>query len=564
MLLNLHVKNLALVEEAEIEFGKGLNILTGETGAGKSIILGAVNLALGGKAAADMIGRYSDSAFVELTFLVESQERIDKLKEMDIFPEDGIITVSRRILPGRSVIKVNGETVTASLVKNITQLLIDIHGQHDHQSLLYKTKHLEILDKYAREDMGTLKEELAAAYSVYVEAGKKLEEFTISEEERNRNVSFISFEIEEIENAALKTGEDIEVEAEYRRIINSKKITDELAGVMRLVGSSDMNENASDYIGKANSMLGSVTEYDDRLLPIAEQLVDIENLLSDFNHDLTAYADSLDFDDETFIQTEKRLDEINNLKSKYGGTIEGVNEYLENARAKLEFYTDYETNLDNARARLEAAQSKVQKLCRRISEVRQKAAVKLEKQIVPALCDLNFEQVQFKVSVTDAAAPGRNGADEVEFLISVNPGEEVRPLAKIASGGELSRIMLGIKSVLAGRDEIDTLIFDEIDTGISGRTAQRVSEKMAVIAAAHQVICITHLPQIASMADVHFMIEKKITNGYTRTDIIRLSHDEMIDEIARMLGGMEITDIVRENAVQMKNMADTKKSDGRL
>lgn len=558
MLTNLHVKNLALIEETEIEFGRGLNVLTGETGAGKSILLGSVNLALGAKANSDVIGRYGDSAFVELSFHIEDSEKIARLEEMDIYPEDGCITISRRILPGKSVIKVNGETITASNVRNITELLIDIHGQHDHQSLLYKKHHLEILDKFAKDELSELKAELKKKFSEYTDLRKQLEQFTLSDDERNREKDFLNFEIKEIEKANLKIGEDEDIEALYRKITNSRNIMNELDTVSHLL-SSDGEYNASDMVGRAYNALNSVIQYDEGLNPLLEQLALLDSQLNDFNYDLKNYIQSMEFDEFTYVETENRLNTINGLKSKYGGTIDKILQYVEDSKRKLEFYEDYEANLENTKEKLSKAFENVQKLCKEISEIRRNAAVNLSEEIRKALEDLNFEQVQFEIEVRTLDTPTGNGCDEAEFMISVNPGEAPRPLAKIASGGELSRIMLGIKSVLAGKDEIESLIFDEIDTGISGRTAQKVSEKMSGISRNHQVICITHLPQIAAMADTHFLIHKEIENGFTQTGIDKLDNVSMIDELARMLGGTEITDIVRQNAIQMKELADKSK-----
>lgn len=555
MLLNLHVKNLALVEEAEIEFGSGLNILTGETGAGKSIILGAVNLALGAKADSESIGRFADSAVAELTFSVDGEDKIKALNNMDIYPEDGIITVTRRIMPGRSVIKVNGETVTAALVKKITGLLIDIHGQHDHQSLLYKSKHLEILDKYARAETEDTKTKLSSAYAEYRAAAAELDKFTIDEEERNRSISFLKYETEEIDNAALCEGEDERVEAEYRRITNAQKIADAVDTALKLTDGGE-STGAGELVGRAYSSLSSAMQYDDVLESLLSQLSDIDSLISDFNRELSDYASELEFDGEKYEAVEKRLDLINGLKAKYGATIEQINSYRESAQEKLDFYEEYEQNLEKAKSRLKSAEERVLKLCGELTQLRKGAAKRLAATITDALCDLNFEQVKFNIEIRKTGAPSANGQDEAEFMLSLNPGEALRPLAKIASGGELSRIMLGIKSALAVKDEIGTLIFDEIDTGISGRTAQKVSEKMAFIAKEQQVICITHLPQIASMADIHFLIEKNIEGGFTKTSIKRLDENEITGELARMLGGKEITEIVMENARQMKELAN--------
>ncbi|MCM1307824.1 MAG: DNA repair protein RecN [Butyrivibrio sp.] len=555
MLLNLHVKNLALVEEAEIEFGRGLNILTGETGAGKSIILGAVNLALGAKAGSESIGRFAESAVAELTFSIEDAEKIKALNEMEIYPEDGTVTVTRRIMPGRSLIKVNGETVTAALVKKITALLIDIHGQHDHQSLLYKSKHLEILDKYARLETESVRTELADAYSEYRAAAAELQKFSLDEEERNRSISFLRYEIDEIDGAALCEGEDESVEAEYRRITNAQKIAEAVDAALKLTdGGQAMG--AGELIGRAYSSLSPAMQYDGNLEALLSQLSDIDSLLSDFNRELSDYASGLMFDREKYESVEKRLDLINGLKAKYGATLGQIASYREKAQEKLDFYEEYEQNLEKAKRGLETSKERLRALCAKLTRLRRDAAKRLSEAVTDALCDLNFEQVRFEIELRETETLSANGSDEAEFMISLNPGEALRPLAKIASGGELSRIMLGIKSALAVKDETDTLIFDEIDSGISGRTAQKVSEKMALIAKEQQVICITHLPQIASMADIHFLIEKNVEGGFTKTSIKRLDEGEIAKELARMLGGKEITQIVMENARQMKELAN--------
>ena len=556
MLNSLYVKNLALVDEVQIEFSKGLNIMTGETGAGKSIILGAINLALGGKAGADIIGRYGDSALVELEFIVED-DKIPTLNDYDIFPEDGVVTISRRIMPNRSVYKVNGETMNAGGVRNITELLIDIHGQHDHQSLLYKAKHLEILDRYGKSELEPVKQELSEAFKAYKEAELKLREFTITEEEKARNISFLEYERDEILNADIHIGEDIEIEAIYHKIINAKKITEQLDVVGRnITGGSG---NASDLVSRSLQAMSQITEYDEALAPMYSELMDIENLINDFSRDLSDYMSSFDFDEKTFRDTERRLDVINNLKAKHGGSIESILSYLNETEERLRFYEEYEENLGIAQDNFEDTKKRLFEICEKVTSIRKSMAKTLSLEITEALNDLNFSQVQFEIAMRNTGNPTANGMDEAEFMISLNAGEDIKPLAKIASGGELSRIMLGIKSVLAGRDEIDTLIFDEIDTGISGRTAQKVSEKMAIIARNHQIICITHLPQIAAMADSHYLIEKSVVDGYSKTSLRLLDMENITEELSRMLGGTEITDIVRQNAIQMKSMADEMK-----
>ncbi len=553
MLLNLQVKNLALIESAEIEFGSGLNILTGETGAGKSLLMGSVNLALGGKAGADLIGKYSDSAFVELNFSVD-EEKAKLLEEMDVYPEDGVVTISRRITGTRSPIKVNSETMKAENVRMITSLLIDIHGQHDHQSLLYKSNHIKILDKFAAKPLSEVKPDCEKAYKAYKAALAKLDEFDISEEERNRNISFLQFEIDEIDSANIHIGEDEELEKEYRCMSNYRKIAESLGAISELMG-NDSDEGASDRCGRACQLMSSCVQYDEGLKSLYEQLADIDNLVGDFTRDLADHMADMEFDEKVFYDTESRLDLLNGLKAKHGGSLEAVLEYYDKANEKLAFYEDYEASLMKAKNDADNARTELVKLCDKISAIRQKEAKVLSSSIKDALKDLNFEHVEFEIEVRALAEPTANGMDEAQFMISLNPGEELRPLDKIASGGELSRIMLGIKSVLAGKDDIGCLIFDEIDTGISGRTAQKVSEKMALIAKDHQVICITHLPQIAAMADNNYLIEKSSDETSTRTSVKKLDEDGVVSELARMLGGSEITGLTFESAKQMREQA---------
>ena len=557
MLTYLHVKNLALIDETEIEFTRGLNILSGETGAGKSILLGSVNLALGAKAGNDLIGRYADSALVELSFSV-NENKAKILESFDIYPENGCITISRRIFDGKSVIKINGETTTASNVRKITELLIDIHGQHEHQSLLKGNVQLDIVDRYARGELETVKNNLSSSYSHFKECENELSKFTISEEERLRNISFLQYEIEEIENADLKENEDIEIEKEYRKMLNSKKITEELDFVDKTLRNG--NASASEQISRCLQSFGRIADYDEQLKYLSEELNDVENLLNDFNRELASYLSGLEFDDSYFLETEKRLDMINSLKAKHGGSIRSIFSYYEEAKKKLEFYNEYERKLSEAEIQYDLSKKEIINLCNEVSQIRKKYALNLEKEIMSALKDLNFFQVNFEIKFNELSEPSKNGMDNICFMISLNPGEPVKELSKIASGGELSRIMLGIKSVLAGRDDIDSLIFDEIDTGISGRTAQKVSEKMAAIADKHQVICITHLPQIAAMADTHFLIEKKVIDEKSKTEIYRLNDEETITELSRMLGGSEITDTVKDNAREMKKQANELKN----
>lgn len=558
MLLNLHVKNLALIEEADVYFHNGLNILSGETGAGKSIIIGSVNIGLGGKVPKDIIRKNCDYALVELLFQVDSPDKILSLSEYDIDAKDGQILISRRMMNNKSIIKVNGVTCTASILRKITRQLIDVHGQHEHQSLLYTNTHLNILDKYAKNEIGSLKEELKNEYTEYVKLKEQLSEFSIDEDERLRDISFTKFEIDEIENAKLVVGEDEEIDKTLTKISRSKNILTGLSEVNRLIGNEGLN-SASSLVGQSIKELTRLVEYDNDLESILSQVVDIEALLNDVNRDLNVYISEMEFSEEEYEELTARHDLLSNLKAKYGSSIEAVLEYLEDRKAKLELLENYEEKKAKLEELFSKQKKKVEDLCEKISNLRKDKAKFLSEEITNALVELNFLDVRFAIDFEKMENFTANGYDEVSFLISTNPGEELKPLIKVASGGELSRIMLAIKTVLADKDEIETLIFDEIDTGISGRTAQKVSEKLGIIGKNRQVICITHLPQIASMADYHYLIEKNVVNNSTITSINELDKDGMINELARLLGGTVITDTVIENAREMKELANSMK-----
>jgi len=547
MLLELHVRNLALIEQADVEFGDGLNILTGETGAGKSIIIGSVNLALGQKAPKEIIRGGAEYAYVELIFSVEEEKRA-ALAAFDVFPdEDGQLIITRKIMPVRSISKINDETVTASRLKQVTGLLIDIHGQHEHQSLLHASKHLEILDTYAKSRTGKWKEETASAYQEYKRLKTALEEAGGDQESRKREADFLQFEIEEIEQAELKAGEEETLTEQYRKFANGRKIMESLSAAYAAV--------ETDGIGRALHQVGEVASYDPQLKEIQDQLYDAESILSDVHHAIGAYLDDVNFDEEELLKIEERLDLIHGLQTKYGNTVEKISESLEEKKARLEQLEHFDEYRQKTEEEYKKVTERLEILCGRLSEERQQAAQELAVKIRAGLVELNFLDVSFSMEFRRLDHYTANGFDEAEFVISTNPGEPQRSLGLVASGGELSRIMLAIKTVLAESDDIPSLIFDEIDTGISGRTAQKVSEQLAIISKNHQVICITHLPQIAAMADCHYEIAKSTDGGKTRTRIHALDEEKMTEELARLLGGAEITDAVLQNAREMKALA---------
>lgn len=561
MLISLHVKNLALIKETEVNFKEGLNILSGETGAGKSIIIGSINLALGARADKDMIRTGAEYALVELVFQVTDEDVLSTIKKLEIpVEEDGIIIIQRKIQPTRSICKICGETATTKQLKELSELLIDIHGQHEHQSLLYKKNHLSILDSFAGDDLSTVKTKLKTVYHTYTDIQNELESFSADESVKAKELSLAEFEHQEIEEARLVPGEDEELEATYRRMSNSRQIVEAASRAYQMTGSGD-EQTAADAVGRAVRELHSIEEYDAKAAELAAELTNIDNLLSDFNRNIAEYLSDMEFDGQVFADTEERLNLLNHLKLKYGGTIEKVLEYQKTVEEKIERLRNADAYKLQLQTKLQAATEELQKLCQKASSIRAKEAKKLSSDMKKALTDLNFLEVQFEIQVRQKDEYTSSGFDDVEFMISTNPGEPLKSLGNVASGGELSRIMLAIKTVLASRDKIPTMIFDEIDTGISGKTAWKVSEKLGTLSAGHQIICITHLPQIAAMADQHFRIAKQAVDHATVTGITQLEEVEVVEELARLLGGEEITEAVRENAKELIQKAADKKKE---
>lgn len=554
MLQSLHVKNLALIDEAEVELKDGLNILTGETGAGKSILLGSVQLALGGKYTADLLREGADYGLVELEFFVKNPQIIEKLRKMDIEPEDGMIVLSRKLMDQRSVSRINGEMVPLGRLKAAAEILIDIHGQHEHQSLLYKKKHMEILDAYAKEETLPVKEKVKEAYRAAREAKQKLDEAISGEAERKKEADFLAFEVEEIRDAGLIPGEDEELEERYQKMRKSRKIMESLMETYHYTGGYEAS-SISELLSQAIHAMYGAAEYDGETKELYGLLVEIESLLNDFNREISNCQEKLRFSEEEFYEMENRLNTINRLKSKYGNTIGEILDYAAQKEERLLILSDYDAYLARLEKEFSEAQKTLRKYADRLTDIRKRYAEGLAGTLREGIRDLNFLNVDFTVEVRPLSDFTENGADEVEFMISLNPGEKKKPLGAVASGGELSRIMLAVKAALADKDEVETLIFDEIDTGISGRTAQKVSEKMALLGKRHQVICITHLAQIAAMADAHYLIEKTVENQKTMTQIRRISDKEAIAELARILGGAKITDAVYETAQEMKELA---------
>lgn len=558
MLISLHVKNLALITETEVHFREGLNILSGETGAGKSIIIGSVNLALGAKADKDIIRNGAEYALVELVFQVEDAQTLAALKALEVLvEEDGLVIIQRRIQPNRSTFKICGETAVAKQVKAVSELLIDIHGQHENQSLLYTKNHMEILDSFAGSALLQVKEALREEYGAYLQIKQELGGLNTDEGERAKELGLAEFEYNEIEEAALTQGEDEELENLFKKMSNSRQIVEAAGRAYQFTGNGE--QSAADLVGHAVRDLRSIEGYDGKAKELADELENIDALLNDFNRGIAEYMADMEFDAQAFADTQERLNTLNHLKLKYGGSIESIFEYQTELAEKIEKLKNADAYKAQLEEQLAKKQVALEKLCAEASDMRTKEAKRLAEEMTDALTDLNFLDVQYEIQVRGHQELSASGYDDVEFMISTNPGEPLKSLGSVASGGELSRIMLALKTVLASRDKIPTMIFDEIDAGISGKTAWKVSEKLGRISRNHQVICITHLPQIAAMADTHFMIAKQVIDNTTVTDIHEMSESQAVDELARMLGSDELTDTVRENARELMRNAREKK-----
>jgi len=475
---------------------------------------------------------------------------------LEIYPEDGMLYLQRRIMLTKSVSKINGEMVNGQILKEVASVLLDMHGQHEHQSLLKKQKHFEILNEYCGEEMAILMGEMHKLYKEKKELEAELEGASALEANRDKEISLAEYECKEIEEAALQPGEDEKLEKDYQWMNHARKIAEAVGIAKNFIGGMDM-ENASLMTDRALKELHSVSQYDESLAIVIQNLTAAGELLSEVSHSLGSYMDKMEFSEADFRAVEDRLNVLNHLKNKYGNSLEEVLAYLDERQAFLQKMEDIDVYRKDLLEKLTNIDKRLLAKCRQASKLRKEAAKKLSKEMTEALLDLNFLDVSFEICVTeDETKMTGTGYDDVEFMISLNPGEALKPLGNVASGGELSRIMLALKTVLADSDAIETLIFDEIDSGISGKSAWKVSEKLAVLGREHQVICITHLAQIAAMADTHFVIQKSATSDVTTTGVNKLNREEMIGEIARLIGSDTLTDAVLNNAKELKEQAD--------
>lgn len=563
MLVELSIRNFAIIKSVTVSFQKGLNILTGETGAGKSIIIDSLGLLLGGRASADFV-RYGESrAEVEGLFeLPSGHPAFAVCESMGVqIEQDGMLVVRRDISSqGKSIIRLNGQLITLAMLRELGPWLVTVHGQHDTHMLMQADKHINWLDAYGEHALGSAKTEYSKLYAAYRRTRQDLERMARNDRELAQRMDLLQYQLDEIEAAALTPGEDDKLLQQRKKWMNIEKVYSSIQDAYRsLYG----DQKGMDWLGHAMSELERVAAFDEQLAPIVESVQSAYYQVEDAVHQLRNLSYQMDFEPEQLAEVERRLDLIQSLKRKYGKSVDDILEYAATIQDELDDMHHYEDRLQQAQERLSelAADMAVEAL--ELSGIRQDCATKLAQEIEQQLRELHMERARFAITVRQMMDEDgveidgvhryvdANGMDQVEFLISPNPGEPLRPLAKIASGGELSRVMLAIKTILAGTDQVETLIFDEVDTGVSGRAAQAIAEKLARVASKRQVLCITHLPQVASLADAHFLIKKEMSEDETMTRVERLTDDDRVIELARMLGGAEVTTKTKEHAREM-------------
>ena len=546
MLKSLHVKNLALIKDVTMTFGDQLNIISGETGAGKSILIGSIRLALGSRADSDLIRTGADEAYAELVFTVERPSVLRALEKLDIHPENGLLIITRRIREGGSVSRINGETVTLKTVQQAASLLINLHGQHEHEVLLNEERHREVIDAYGR---GSIEIELVEYEALYREYRKVKEEIRAHGEDPeavSKRLDFLSYELNEIREAKIVPGETARLDAEYSRLLHRKQIVDGLSQVKESLGGSE------DSIDRAARTAASLLAFDDRLRGLEQTLSALSSMLQDALAEADERMDENEPDEGRMNELNERLDLLDRLKRKYGGSEDSILKTAHSLQLEYDRLEAFSRNREEIDRYLKTVQRKLVARGHALHEQRVAAAARFDEAMEEALKDLNFNNVRFRTEVEETNRFSINGCDEVRFMISLNVGEPLKALARVASGGELSRIMLALKTLIAGSDEIDTLVFDEIDSGISGRTAQAVARKMGKIAELHQVLCISHLPQIVAMADHHFLIEKQVEDLETVTRIEELGEEDSIRELSRLLSVGFDTEASLQNAREMR------------
>ena len=557
MLSILHIENIAVIESADIQFDGGFNVLTGETGAGKSIVVDAIGAVLGGRTSRDLIRTGAKSALVSAQFT--DLPDLPWFAEQGMGPdEDGTLLLQRELRgDGKNVCRLNGRPVSLSQLRSLGHQLLDIHGQHDGQRLLDAGSHLDYLDSFGETE--PLREDYRQAYRALIRVKRKLDGLEMDEAEKARKVDTLTYQIEELERADLRPGEDEELAEQKKMLRNAGKIADSVNEAYYALFGTDEEEGAVDLTATAADALTDAGRYSEHFAALAERLENLRYELEDVAEELRDRQEELEFSPAELDRLEGRLDVIYRLRRKYGNTVEEMLDYLERSRRELEEIQDSSAAVERLQKELDSALKIAAEKCGKLTALRKKRAAALEERIQKELADLDMPKVRFQVAFTPRGGDfgmDASGADEVQFLMSANPGESLRPIQKIASGGELARIMLALKNVLAENETVTTLVFDEVDTGVSGRAAQKVARKMADVGAQKQVLCVTHLPQIAAMADVHFSVEKGERGGRTFTEVERLTRQRRMEELARLTGGAVISEAILESAGQLLDEAE--------
>ena len=550
MLKRLHINNLGIIEDLEIEFDNGLNILTGETGAGKTLILGAIKMICGGKVNKDMIRNGEETSFTEALFYVDNDELKDRLKEIG-YASDEFIIFREISKSGRSFSKVNGKMVTTTELKELGSLLIDLHGQHDNQYLLDPKRHIEVIDNFGGSKIKKLKEEYQKEYEERKRILSDIEHFGGEPEKRARTLEFLKFQLDEIMDADLKINEEEELEEKRKRLVNAEKIMSNLNfGAQAISG----DNGATNLLYSVKNKLDELTRIDDKYSKFLEQINEVYYILEDVGQNLSGAADSVYLDEDELNKVDERIDLIFRLKRKYGKNIEEI------LNTKIDMEKEYnelcnsEERVEKLNLELKESEDRLREIGNKISKIRIEISSDLEGKLEEILKELYMPKSRFEIKVLDSGKFLTNGLDEIEILFSANLGEEVKPLSKVGSGGEISRIMLSLKKVLSNADIIPVMVFDEIDTGISGKAGFAVGEKMKEISKNKQVICVTHLPSITAKGDTNFYISKETTDNKTVTSVKKLNEEETILEIARIISGGNVTDAAILNAKEIRNI----------
>jgi len=564
LLAELSIKNFAIIESLTVSFDKGLTVLTGETGAGKSIIIDAISLLAGGRGSSEFVRFGEKRAELEGLFLIDEEDHpcLQKCREFGIDVTDGMVVLRRDIsVNGKSICRINGKLVTIAILREIGRLLVDIHGQHDNQELMDENRHLHLLDEYGGEEIKKAKEIYEELYEKYIELKGRLRALTENEQEMAHRLDLIQFQLKEIESANLEPNEDIKLQGERKQILNFEKVYKALQNAYDALQGE---HRGLDWISLAMSHLEDVSSLNEKLNEMSETMSNHYYMIEDLAFQLRSELDQLEFDPDRLNFIEQRLNEINKLKRKYGQSVEEILKYAALIEEEIETLENRDSHLHTLKQELESIQKDLLVEAKNVTKIRKKWAAILIKKIMEELKALYMDKTTFDIKFAQHEAEEINftkeGIDQVEFYISTNPGEPLKPLAKVASGGELSRIMLAMKTIFSKHQGITSIIFDEVDTGVSGRVAQAIGEKIYRVSEGSQVLCITHLPQVAAMADTHLFISKETDEGRTKTKVTPLNNEEKIKEIGRMISGIEVTELTKKHAKELLEMAHAVKN----